>query len=601
MTPRTKRDRAIDNNETPTYFEDVEKLRRMALDYCRKAPELDADKRGGEVIEIVKGAKELYAVYFYHSTNDEVLQTKSESKNPRRFGFGLGRKKRGQDRTDNGRSDAKGPPVLGSMDFVRQAADALTREMKLSRWSSQCLAHFAFFADLHYKLERFHRDSDVRFPKHLEATRFLSLGSINQADVRNMAEASKLLTELNDLSSPDAKSFRVVAYDWVLAKSIELNETKRLLSLELAIMNACLANWIYLLKNDGDQGLDTNWMPSSWLPVGGHSGDQRQIILIYLTVNEKGGDRRGYVAAQDRKYKLSGSPKETTQYIVDEFGRVVVLNGGKVEIEWQLDVPSSILMGKAERQMYVTVVCPGLESPPIYGDFKLRVCEREKGSPNVSRCKDKDLDLGALDSSTSSDKETQEQALLLGLRNAVRQAFGVETDAELIELGVLIDARCGRFLRKAVANQIDLAKKLIGQIVEIIIQDGWWYVSRPQIERAIEQLVNPDLSLSMVPLVDQYIDRCLDNSAVIRSGLLHEHAKLVMFEVWDLYSQGKEITIAAVGETSLRSKHDQLRRDSVNIIGILDELVHSGLLTESKGRYEFANGFVKSWVQRQCS
>lgn len=607
MTTRTKSDGAIDNKKTPTYFERAEILRRTALDYSRKAPELDAHKRDEKVIAIVKEAKELYAMYFYFSAKD-VLQPQSElivdpeSDNPRRCVFWLGRQKRGQDRNGNGRSDAKGQLVHRGVDFIREAADALTRELKLSRWSSQCLAHFALYTDLLHKLEGFHRDSGVRFPRHPEATRFLSFGSVNQADVRSMAEACKLLAELNGLSSSDPKGFRVVAYDWVVEKSIELNKTERL-SLELAIISACLSNWIYLLENDGDQKLDYDWMPSSWLPVGGDSGDQQQIMLIYLTVNEDDGANKGYVAARDRKYVLSiSSEMSNYKLIVNELGRIVVLHGGKVEIEWQLNVPNSILMGKAERRLYVTVVCSGLESPPIYGDFGLRVCEREKVSPNVSRCKDKDFGLISLDSNTNSGTETQEQALLNGLRNAVRQAFGVQTDTELNEFGVLIDARCGRFLKEAIANQIDLAKELIRQIVEIMIQDGWWYVSRPQIEKAIERLVSPDRNLGMDPIVDKYIDQCLANSTVIGTNSLpYEHVKFVLLEIGDLPSKNKEATIRTIVDSSLRSTHDRLRQDSVNIPGVLDELVRVGLLTESKGQYKFANGFVRSWVQRQCS
>ncbi|QLQ08548.1 MAG: hypothetical protein HZY76_22905 [Anaerolineae bacterium] len=87
--------------------------------------------------------------------------------------------------------------------------------------------------------------------------------------------------------------------------------------------------------------------------------------------------------------------------------------------------------------------------------------------------------------------QTQEQILFDALSKAVHQAFAVENPDRLNELGVLIDARCGRFLREAVASQIDLAKELIKRTVAVIIQDGWWYISRPQIETAIEQLVSP--------------------------------------------------------------------------------------------------------------
>lgn len=605
MTFTTKTNRAQGDEKPPTYLEEVEALRRRALDYCGKAPKSDPTS-GTQLTGLIDEAQKLYGRYFYFAKHGPQLQSEpiTDSVNgiPRISLFRWGVRKQHQARKDNISSPVKSHREPTNVNVVHIAARALTEESDLSRWASQCLAHFAFYTDLLYKLERFHKDLSVGFPQHPEATQFLSLtASGNKADVRGMADACVILAELNDLSSEDTSKFASIVYEWAVQRSKELSETKVPMSPELAIMNACLSYWISILKNDGDQELTTSWGSSPWFPVGGNSVGQRQSILIYLIVADRANTGGGYVAAKDRKYVLSISDPNMSHYklITNKLGRMLDFNDGNAEIEWNLDVPNSILLGMPELTIYLTVNCSGPTSPPIHEPFKLKVCRREKARPDVSRCNVDEFGLNELNEQVNLTTQSQEQILFDGISKAVRQAFGVENPEDLNELGVLIDARCGRFLREAVANQIDLAKELIKWTVAVIIQDGWWYISRPQIETAIERLVSSDQNSGINPLVDQYIEKCLSHSAIICSGLSYMHAKLVLLEIWDLRDEDKEITIPVVVNKSLRSKHDQLRQDPVNIPGILKELAQSGLLIESKGRYQFANGFVKSWVQRQ--
>ena len=366
-------------------------------------------------------------------------------------------------------------------------------------------------------------------------------------------------------------------------------------------MNACLSNWIYALNDNGDQGLNADWMPNKWLPVGGNTDEQRQSMLVYLTVKKINSSRVGYVAPQDRKFSLSIATKEMSQYklITNEFGRVTILDNGDVEIEWLLGIPKSILTNSVRRPLSVIMDCSG--SPPRYGDFELRICERDKVSPDVNRWQqDDNFDLHRLDSAANNEMGKWEQILLDGLKSAVCKAFDIGEIGELDQYGILIDTRCGRFLMEAVANQSELAKVLIRQTIEVIIRDGWWYVSRPQIETAIKQLVSPSQNIGVNPLVDNYICQCFNKSSIISSGDPHKHAKLVLLEIWDLHNQDKQITILTIVNSSLRSKRDRFKREPVNIPGTLDELVKSGLLRESKGHYEFTNEFVKSWAERQA-
>lgn len=605
MIFRAKSNRAQGDEKPPTYLEEVEVLRRKALNYCGKAPELDSTS-GTQLKDLVKEAQKLYSRYFYFSMAVPQLQSEpiTDSVNGirRTSVFRWGTRKQHQARKDDMSSSVNSHREPTNVNVIQFASEALTRELDLSRWASQCLAHFAFYTDLLYKLKRFHKGSSVVFPQHPEATQFLSLTtSGNKADVRGMAEARVILAELNDLSSESTSEFTSIVYEWAIQRSKELTETKVPMSPELAIMNACLSYWISILKDNGDQELSAIWASSSWFPVGGNSDEQRQSILIYLKVADGTKTEGGYVAAQDREYVLSISDTDMSRYILitNKLGCIVVLNDGHTEIEWNLNVPNSILMSETELLIYVTVNCSGPKSPPIHGRFKLMVSNKEDASPDVSRCRDDEFGLDQLNHDSNRATQTQEQILFDALSKAVHQAFAVENPDRLNELGVLIDARCGRFLREAVASQIDLAKELIKRTVAVIIQDGWWYISRPQIETAIEQLVSSDQNSGINPLVDQYIESCFHKSSIICSGLSHMHAKLVLLEVWDLRDEYKEITIPVVVNKSLRSKHDQLGRDSVNIPGILNELVRSGLLIESKGRYQFANGFVKSWVQRQ--
>jgi hypothetical protein len=171
---------------------------------------------------------------------------------------------------------------------------------------------------------------------------------------------------------------------------------------------------------------------------------------------------------------------------------------------------------------------------------------------------------------------------------------------------VVLDPRCGRFIEEATDGYPELVVPLIKTIVfNVYRQQNGWYVSRRQIESAINDLCNTDLQNpgDIHGAIKAYVtSRLLRVFPVKTKREQYELARWILWQVDEIQTGdlSQDIFKRGASEEQLELRAHE-RGKFKNLLNILNRLVEINLLSETDGFYQFRSGFLPAWAKREAN
>lgn len=172
---------------------------------------------------------------------------------------------------------------------------------------------------------------------------------------------------------------------------------------------------------------------------------------------------------------------------------------------------------------------------------------------------------------------------------------------------VVLDPRCGRFIREATDGYPELVAPLITQIVDNLRKKHGWYVSRKQIDAAISDLCNvkPALSDDLDGHIKEFASSRLRRAFPQNDEF--EIARWLLMQVEKAQSSSDDIRPnrkrgVFAWELTHAAQREPQRDGSQgkNLLSILNKLVAQSLLTNMDGVYQIKSNFLVYWARREA-